>query len=376
MAQLPTIVSETVDTACGHKLGILTLNAPQAMNAIDLDMADALDQQFKLWQQDHKVIAVFMQGAGSKAFSAGGDIRKLYHSMQAQGEEHLHYGDAFFRSEYRKNFHVHYFNKPLIAWGHGFVMGGGLGLYIAANHRVAGEDLKLAWPEIRIGLFPDVGATWWLSRLPKPIGHWMALSGSHMNASDCQQLKLVHYRIKNDHKAHIIEQLRQLPWSKNLAANHLLVRRLLQQQQTPEAFADSELNTARAVLKRFFKGSTLTDIDQAFKAYRGHNPWLQQGIQNYLGGCPATAHIIMRQLEQGAHLSYKQTVQWELEMAYQALRHPDFAEGIRALVMDKDFTPKWQHADIHSVPKAWVDEMCQFPWPHNQHPFADLAPYR
>lgn len=369
-----SILSETRKTASGHKLGILTLNAPKAMNAVDLAMANEIDRVLKAWQKDNKVVAVFMLGAGEKAFSAGGDIRQLYDSMQAEGEEHLRYGDAFFHGEYSKNYHVHYFNKPLIAWGHGFVMGGGLGLYIAANHRIGSESLKLAWPEIRIGLFPDVGATWWLSRLPKPIGHWMALSGSHMNATDCQALGLTHYSLKQEQQGNVIEQLMQLPWGKNLAANHLLVRRLLTGLQSPEPIVASQLQEATAVLERLLNRLTLEDIDKAFRAYRGQNEWIKQGIQNFIGGCPATAHIIMRQLNEGPRLSLKQVVQWELEIAYQSLRHPDFAEGIRAMVIDKDYAPKWQHKDVRSVPKEWTDEMCAFPWPQ-QHPFKNLAPF-
>lgn len=369
-----SILTKTLKTASGHKIGILTLNAPHAMNAVDLAMVQSIDQTLQTWQNDNSVVAVFMHGAGDKAFSAGGDIRQLYDSMNAEGDEHLRYGDAFFEGEYSKNFHVHCFNKPLIAWGHGFVMGGGLGLYIAANHRVGSETLKLAWPEIRIGLFPDVGATWWLSRLPKPVGHWMALSGSHMNATDCQQLGLTHYSLKHDQQQAVIKQLKQLPWGKNLATNHLLVRRLLQQQQSSEPLVESELSNAKSTLERFFKSEHLVDIDKAFRAYKGNNPWIQQGIKNYVSGCPATAHIIMRQLENGQNLSLKEVVKWELDLAYQSLRHPDFAEGIRAMVIDKDYSPKWQHADVHSVPKEWVDKMCKFPW-KDEHPFTDLAPF-
>ncbi|MFY9179421.1 MAG: enoyl-CoA hydratase/isomerase family protein [Venatoribacter sp.] len=368
----PSILAETITTASGHQIGVFTLNAPKAMNAVDLDMVNQIDEQFRKWQEKVNVVAVLLRGAGDKAFCAGGDIRKLYNSMKAQGEEHLSYADAFFLGEYRKNYHLHLFNKPLIAWGNGFVMGGGLGLFIAANHRVGTETLKLAWPEIRIGLFPDVAATWYLSHLPKPFGHWMGLSGSHMNAVDCKQLKLTNYALNHNQQQQVIDGLLQLDWKLSNAENHRQVRALLQgMEQQATGFPKSELNSAERSLKKLFKELKLEKIDQAMRAHEGKNPWLQQGIQNYLNGCPATAHIIMRQLEEGARMSLKEAVQWELEMAYQSVRHPDFAEGIRAMVVDKDFQPKWQHANIQQVPREWVNEMTHFYWP-DKHPLQDM----
>lgn len=371
----PSIVTSLLPTADGRLLGVLTLNAPQAMNAVDLDMVKVIDDTLQQWQHDPKVVAVLMRGAGERAFSAGGDIRQLYDSMQAEGEQHLQYGDAFFLNEYSKNYRVHYFNKPLISWGQGFVMGGGLGLYIAANHRVGTETLKLAWPEIRIGLFPDVAGSWWLARLPKIAGRWMALSGSHMNARDCQSLKLIHYCLEHQQQEQLIQDLLQLPWQKNLAENHSLVRNLLRQSERQEAMPASELAAAESVLERFFKDDDLLSIDKALRSYRGKNPWLKQGIENFINGCPATAHIIMRQLRHGADMSLKEVVQWELAIAYQSLRHPDFAEGIRAMVIDKDFKPQWQHNNVAAVPSSWVDEMCSAPWPAEQHPMQQLRPF-
>lgn len=371
----PTILTSLLPVSDGRALGVLTLNAPKAMNAVDLDMVNAIDAALLQWQHDPKVVAVFMHGAGDKAFSAGGDIRKLYDSMQADGEQHLKYGDAFFLGEYSKNYRVHYFNKPLIAWGQGFVMGGGLGLYIAANHRVATENLKLAWPEVRIGLFPDVAGSWWLSRLPKNIGRWMALSGSHMNARDCQSLKLVHYCLQHQQQQEVMQALVELPWQRNLAENHALVRQLLQRFERPAEMPASELDDVESILQRFFKDDNLPAIDKAMRTYRGKNPWIKQGIQNFINGCPATAHVIMRQLQQGANMSLKEVVRWELAMAYQSLRHPDFAEGIRAMVVDKDFKPQWQHVSVADVPSSWVDELCSSPWPAEQHPLHQLAPF-
>ncbi len=367
-----SVLTETILTQSGHKIGLLTLNAPKAMNAIDLDMVNQLDEHLSAWHKDNKIVAVVMRGAGDKAFSAGGDIRKLYESMQTQGEEHLKYADAFFEAEYSKNYRVSLFEKPIIAWGNGFVMGGGLGLFIGANHRVGTESLKLAWPEVRIGLFPDVGATWYLSRLAYPVGHWMGLAGIHMNAVDCKAVKLTQYCLEHAQFDAMLEQLTQQPWQKNIAENHAKVRALLRaQEQATSSMPESELDKAKDALDKLFEQSDLAAIDTAFKAYKGKNPWLKQGIENYLAGCPATVQVIMQQLKHGASMSLKEVVQWELELALQAVRYPDFAEGIRAMVMDKDFKPKWQHKDIKSVPLRWVKELTEYEWQEG-HPLAGL----
>jgi len=368
------VLFDTLTTRSGHKIGVLTLNAPKAMNAVDLTMVNLIDKQLKRWEKSDKLVAVLMRGAGDKAFCAGGDIRQLYDSMQAEGEDHCRYADNFFSGEYGKNYRVHLFSKPLIAWGNGFVMGGGLGLFIGANHRVGTETLKLAWPEVRIGLFPDVAASWYLSRLPYPAGHWMGLSGSHMNAVDCKDLKLTHYCLTHAQQDEMLAQLRQQDWSDNQAANHHTVRALLHALETPvvESMPASQLQPVQAELDELFACDDLSKIAARFAQHRSENVWLQQGLDNFKAGCPATAHLIMEQLHRGKQMSLKEVVQWELVLAYQSVRHPDFAEGIRAMVVDKDFKPRWQHAHVDDVPASWIEALMYSPWPQDKHPLAHI----
>lgn len=368
------VIFRTLATRSGHKLGLLTLNAPAAMNAVDLDMVNRIDRQLKRWDANDDVVAVIMRGAGDKAFSAGGDIRKLYDSMVAEGDEKYQYADQFFSGEYGKNYRVHLFNKPLIAWGNGFVMGGGLGLFIGANHRVGTETLKLAWPEVRIGLFPDVAATWYLSHLPFPAGHWMALTGMHMNAVDCRELKLTQYALAHSQFDELKALLKGASWTSNNAENHHLVRDCLHRLEAdcPLGLPDSELHHAEDDIHALLSDRELSNIAQRFADYQGNNDWVKRGIQQFQAGCPATACLIMEQLERGQYMSLKEAVQWELILAYQAVRHPDFAEGIRAMVVDKDFKPAWAHASVHEVPASWLEELMHSPWPRDKHPLKDL----
>ena len=365
------------------KIGIMTLNSAKTMNAVDLEMVNLIDEVLIKWQNDDDVVAMVMHGAGDKAFCAGGDIRKLYDSMVTEDDAHLKYADDFFTGEYGKNYRVHRFGKPIIAWGHGFVMGGGLGLFIGASHKVGTETLKLAWPEIRIGLFPDVAGSYYLSRLSFPLGHWMALTGSQMNAVDCKDAGLVNYCLGNDEFAKVIEQLRQQPWQSNKAMNNQYVRDLLRslEEQTNVRFPESCYETNKADIANLFSHAhdvvditenkqVLETVSTKFAQVESENSWFIQGRDNFYAGCPATAHLIMQQLLLGQNMTLKEVVQWELVMALQSVRHPDFAEGIRAMVIDKDFKPNWQHKSVAEVPVDWIKGLLKPLWAEGEHPFS------
>tara|TARA_B110000046_G_scaffold90170_1_gene98210 strand:- start:1596 stop:2825 length:1230 start_codon:yes stop_codon:yes gene_type:complete len=388
-----TVLAEEILSHDGlHRIGVMTLNSAKTMNAVDLNMVNLIDDVLARWQADDGIVAMIMHGAGDKAFSAGGDIRQLYNSMQVEGDEHLKYADAFFTGEYSKNYRVHRFGKPLIAWGHGFVMGGGLGLFIGASHRVGTETLKLAWPEIRIGLFPDVAGSYYLSRLPFPLGHWMALTGSQMNAIDCKKAGLINYCVANNKLDNLIDQLRHQPWQNNKAMNNQYVRQLLTQfeqqsdaEQSRSSFPESMLEGNEEQIKQLFSGmpdqafTPFADNKQALKwvAERinkidSDNVWFNQGRDNFNSGCPATAHLIMRQLQLGKNMTLKEVVKWELILAMQSVRHPDFSEGIRAMVVHKDFKPNWQHGSVADVPEDWIEGLLTPLWSVDEHPFDQL----
>lgn len=399
------VLAQEIPVAGGdYAIGVMTLNSPKTMNAVDLAMVNLIDDILAKWRADDRIVAMVMHGAGDRAFCAGGDIRQLYDSMTANDETHLQYADEFFHGEYSKNYRVHLFGKPLIAWGQGFVMGGGLGLYVGASHKVGTETLKLAWPEIRIGLFPDVAGTYYLSRLPFPYGHWMGLSGSLMNAVDCQSLGLIDYCIEHEHFDAMLEGLKQISWQKNRAENNSAVQQMLNgmseqsmpsmpeskiepvKDQIADLFSDVQVKVSDQRQKLRKNSTSLADraeskfqrnkqllmaIAEKFSQLESDDEWLLQGKDNFLKGCPNTAHVIMNQLKDGRELSLKEVAMYELNLALQSVRHPDFAEGIRAMVVDKDFTPKWQHESVADVPQQWLEEFFQ-PLHQGDHPFKDL----
>lgn len=369
------------------RIGLMTLNSEKTMNAVDLEMVNQIDDVLARWREDDGIVAVIMRGAGDRAFSAGGDIRQIYKSMAEEGDEHLNYADAFFTGEYSKNYRVHLFGKPLIAWGNGFVMGGGLGLYIGANHKVGTEHLKLAWPEIRIGLFPDVTGSYHLSRLPFPIGHWMGLTGSQMNAVDCKEVGLINYCLAHDDLGSLIDELCEQPWQKNKAMNNQFVRETLTRFEVSAdiEFPESKLTDCLDEIHTVFDELEIKDtaklsqnkkdlqvIEKRINNIESGNDWFKSGKENFLTGCPGTAHLIMRQLQLGRQMTLKEVVKWELGIALQSVRHPDFAEGVRARVIEKDGQPKWQHESVGDVPESWIESLLRTLWSEKKHPFYEL----
>ena len=178
--------------AGSYRIGIATLNAPGTLNGLSLAMVDALAAKLDAWAGDSGLVLVVLRGAGDKAFCAGGDLHALYAGMREAGVGgraavdplSIPYAREFFAREYRLDYQIHAYPKPILCWGQGIVMGGGIGLMAGASHRVVTETSRLAMPEIGIGLFPDVGGSWMLARAPGASGRFLALTGASINAAD------------------------------------------------------------------------------------------------------------------------------------------------------------------------------------------------
>ena len=173
IAQEAPVLFQTETTDCGHLIGIMTLNTPKSLNALSVEMCQLLSQQLEQWESDDQVVALVLKGAGDKAFCAGGDIRKLYDSMSETAPLPNPYATEFFGSEYNLYRQMHFYPKPLILWGDGIIMGGGMGLMAGCSHRLVTERTRFAMPEITIGLFPDASGSWFLQRMPaKQVCSW------------------------------------------------------------------------------------------------------------------------------------------------------------------------------------------------------------
>lgn len=358
-----------------YQIGVATLNSPKSLNSLSVDMVDLLTPQLETWQRDESIVAVWLDGAGEKAFCAGGDIRRLYDTMISCGDGVNTYAEQFFANEYRLDYLIHRYRKPLVVWGHGIVMGGGIGLLSGASHRVVTEQSRFAMPEINIGLYPDVGGTWFLNHAPGRTGLFLGLTGAHINAADALFVGLADRCLPAQSKARVLEALQAAYWSGRGRADHAVVTRILREYETQTELPASPLRAHFDLIQRLTDADDVTQIAAQITGYEGDDPWLTRAAKGLANGCPTTAHLVYEQLQRGKKLSLEAVFRMELIMSLQCARHPDFPEGVRALLVDKDGKPQWQHASVAEVPQHWVDAHFTAPWGDAAHPLADLGEF-
>lgn len=360
------------DAASGHVVAEARLNAEATLNALSLPMIDILHPALRRWRDDDRVVAVLLTGSGERAFSAGGDIQALHRAMvknHAAAEVVDNYPFRFFEAEYRLDFALHTFPKPLVSLGHGVVMGGGLGVFSGASYRVVTEKTRIAMPEVTIGLFPDAGATWLLSRMPAPAATFLAMTGAHCNGADAVALGLAGYSVPAPDRGDVLDSLLALHWGGD-AADHDLVHEAL--SRLPAAAMPPAQVTV--LPDNLDPAGTVLDAVTRVRALAGRSDWVDGGIRTMDRGCPASVGIVVQQLQRAQGMALPDTFRLEMVVATHCAHHPDFAEGVRALLIDKDNRPQWRYPSLEALPEAYVAEHFVPPWPRN--PLADLKEER
>lgn len=370
-----SVLFDELATDDGHAVGIITLNKARQLHALSADMFPLLRQQLLTWQLDKRIVSVLLTSSGDKAFCAGGDVKSLQQALvSTQGNEaKQQIVSDYFTAEYQVDYLLHNFGKPLVVWGDGIIMGGGLGLFMGASHRVVTETARIAMPEITIGLFPDVGATWFLNRLPQPgVGLFLGLTGASINANDAKYLGLSEYLIPAVKYADVLNALTKLAWQADTALHHQQVDELLTTQYADANFATGNLVNHQSLFTQLSTYSELTEVMACIQAYDSRDPWLQTSINKLLLGSPISAHILYRQVNQYTELSLAACFQLELDLAVNVCLNADLVEGVRALLVDKDNQPNWLYQQIADVPVNFVDDLFVAPWTHDKHPLRTL----
>ncbi len=355
----------------GARIGVATLDAEKSLNALSLAMIQTLSERLNAWQEDPQIACVVLRGNGAKAFCAGGDVRQLVEACLAQPGEVPALAMRFFADEYRLDYRIHTYRKPLLCWGHGYVMGGGMGLLQGAGVRIVTPSSRLSMPEISIGLFPDVGGSWFLSRLPGKLGLFLGLTATQVNARDALDLGLADRFLRDDQQPALLAGLQQLDWRQ---APDVQLHRLL---QTLEAAARGELPPAQ-LLPRRERIDALLDVADLPAALAALDPLqndadalLARAAKTALRGCPLTAQLVWQQIRRARHLSLAEVFRLELAVSLNCCRHPEFPEGVRALLIDKDNQPRWHWPDAATIEPAVIDTHFQPCW-NGPHPLADL----
>jgi enoyl-CoA hydratase/carnithine racemase len=375
---LPVLFEDLV-AGNGARIGVARLNAERSLNALSLEMIDLLAQRLAFWAADPGVAIVVLEGTGDKAFSAGADLHKMHATMIAHHASRQRddiranpYAAAFFGREYRLDYLIHTYPKPILCWGHGIVMGGGVGLMSGASHRVLTHESRVAMPEITIGLFPDVGGSWLLERMPGATGLFLALTGARLQASDALFVKLADYCIGQSNKATVFERLTTQPWVQASAANRRLLSALLQEFATP-ALPSGPLRQHFDLINQLCGSTELIDIVAALTALKTEDSWLARAVTTLAAGSPSTAALSYELQRRVKYLSLADVFRLEFVAALHCASRPDFAEGIRALLIDKDQRPRWQPKTLAQISEEWLEGYFANPWTQQEHPLADLG---
>jgi enoyl-CoA hydratase len=319
-------------------IGIITLNRPEALNALTLSMCIALEEQLGCWEKEDAIKAVVIQGAGERAFCAGGDLRALY---PLESKDVIN-AKQFFWQEYRADWRVFNFTKPYIALLHGIVMGGGVGISVSASHRIVSEDLVWAMPETGIGFFPDVGATYFLARCPGKTGVYLGLTGARIGAADAIALGLADAIIPRDHFAKFLDTLLATELGdKPYSVINKLIQKFIIQAETPK------LAEKRHLIDGCFSASSIEEIIQTLQ--QQPHEWAQQTAATLLERSPTSLKVTYHLLQQSKQLDYSNSLSMDYRLANRFLLHPDFFEGVRAAIIDKDHQPHWSPSHLQPI---------------------------
>jgi len=369
-----SVLFSEYDCQDGHRIGVINLNKPKQLHALSEGMFPLISQQLSQWKSDDALACVILTSTGERAFCAGGDVKSLQQALVKAEDETAQQElvTEYFTKEYTVDHMLHTYAKPIIVWGDGIIMGGGLGLFMGCSHRIVTETARIAMPEITIGLFPDVGATWFLNHLPHAgIGLFLGLTGASINALDAQYLELSSYAIPASQQTSLLESLQAIAWAD--ADSHLLVDRVLESMIDKTSFPQAQLPIYQDFFNKLAMQDDLAAVMALIQQYDCEDKWFTVSRSKLLQGSPISAHLLYRQINQFNHLSLADCFRLELGLAVNICLKGDLQEGVRALLVDKDNQPQWLYRDCNSVPCAFIDEMFYQPWADAEHPLAKLG---
>lgn len=367
-----TFFYSEVQTEVRGLVGFITLNRPNTLNALTLPMIRALTACLLAWREDDKVQAVAIRGSTKAgpfgAFCAGGDIR-FFHQALLSGDPTP---EDFFTEEYTLNHLIHTFPKPYIAFMDGVVMGGGMGISQGASHRLVTSRTKMAMPETTIGLFPDVGGGFFLSRCPGHAGEWLAMTGTTLDASTAIALGLADQVVAVDQLQSLWDALAHLEHCDPLQVNSLVA--------TFGIAFDAGNIWARDQIGHYFSMDSVSAIVQALE--QDSSNWAAQTASLLRQRSPLMLHVTFEQIRRARHLTLAQDLRMERNLMRHVFypqhlarrgAHTEAAEGIRALVVDKDNAPRWQPSRIEDVTPEMVQPFFNSPWAPHSHPLRGLV---
>lgn len=324
------------------RVGRITLSRTKALNALTTEMCEAITEKMSLWEEDENIGAVVIDGAGERAFCAGGDVVMLHDSGKAKDKQ----AETFWRVEYALNELIQRYSKPYITLIDGIVMGGGVGLSVHGQYRVAGDDTLFAMPETGIGYFPDVGGTYFLPRLGMATGQWLGLTGARLKTADCCALGIATHYVPSAKHAELIEAL----GNAKLDGSSEAVEKVLKKFSRKAPKSDGVNPSVGA----FFAESAAEVLENL---ERDGSEWAEAQAKNIRKKSPLALAVTFEALKRGGQMTFREAMSMELDLSLNFLKTQDFYEGIRAQLIDKDRNPQWSHEKIAKVTKAQIERL-------------------
>ncbi len=364
----PVVIFKELAAVNDSKIGCITLNIPGTLNSLTIECVELLLDTLQRWEDDKSIACVFITGSGEKAFCAGGDVRALYESSIGSPGGPCIEAENFFAREYRMNYLLHRYNKPVVVWGDGIVMGGGLGIFAGGSHRVVTETSRFAMPEVTIALFPDVGGSYFLNRMPGAIGRFLALTGASFNAADAIFSGIANKFITRDMRDSVLIAL-----SENACSNNDEVTEILAEftDRSKSLLPVANVEPHLEIIDTLVGDLAIEQVIEKFAGLETDDKWLLKSKSNISHSSALSILLIDEQLHQCQDLSLVECFRRELILATNIMWHPEFAEGVRALLIDKDQNPQWKYKTIDDISREFLESFFVEPW--KDHPLADLA---
>jgi len=335
-------------------LGLITLNRPLALNAINLEMVRTMFTTLKTWEHDDEVKVVLVKGAGEKAFCAGGDIRTVYESLKEGRRDHL----TFFAEEFELNQYIYQYAKPYIALMTGYVMGGGMGISQGASFRIVTPKSKISMPEVGIGYFPDVGGSYFLSRCPSAIGLYLGITGVIASGEDAVYANLADWVIEDERITELVLGLETLFQASSNVSPHELLTQYLTELNARENSHNSHLEKTEVMIDKHFGHQSIQEIIDSLVSEKdlAFVEWVEKTLGKMRKQSPLSMVTTQRLLQLGRNKAMADCFLMEYALLEEWMVHGDFMEGVRALLIDKDNQPKWRYT-LDEVSSEIIDRL-------------------